>query len=779
MSDDTSTAGETGVDPQSPSAARPDLVTFRLEVEGSADSWGVERVTLEEALNSVPRCEIEARYRGHTDERELLHKAAALSIERSAGQHTRYFKGIVWHARVEPAMDDDELVVYLQVTPAMALLGCIQDSRIFQDVTVAGVIHEVFRRALSERERSVVVDDLQRTYERREYVVQYDESTLGFVVRLCEEEGIYFYFDHETEPETVRLADAVGGLPRARVNDGGEVRFCEHPEQLSDGEAVSTFRHRFEVGPTDVVVSDHDWTHPTLDIRGSQTGLGRHGSPALETFDHTDALVFHSFDGVRYEGHTAAVQARLRRERQDLARQFWEATSTVVTAWPGTTLSITGCPEAEHDQRYLVVGSSALGTATAGTSGTFEASLQLVPTTMEYRPARRTARPIAHGPEIATVVGPSGQEIHTDLHGRVRVHFPWDRHHARDAETSSCWMRVSHNWAGPGFGTFFLPRIGMEVLVSFLGGNPDRPLVTGCVYNGANRVGVELDAKKTQSLIRTKSSPDSEGFNELRFEDDAGNEFIFVHAQKDYNEVVEHCHSTHVKVDQSNTVDHDHTETVGHDQKLTVKGMREKTVENSETVEIQADRTETVFGNEDLTLKSDRITKITHNETIEIGGDRTIKVKGREDQLVVQGREVVIEGDDVLRVSGGANRTEEFTGERTVSITNKFDLVQGDSEKLRMDGQKTYLESAKEVTVKTGSSEYVLKSDGNVKLTAATKVEIEVGGCKIEMTPQKITLTAGPSSIELGPSGVTTSGPKITSSAQTMNEITGLLVKLN
>src|SRR5690606_37070420 len=177
------------------------------------------------------------------------------------------------------------------------------------------------------------------------------------------------------------------------------------------------------------------------------------------------------------------------------------------------------------DGAYMILRSGGEGRTRQKGTGTWTCSHVLVPTSLPYRPAPKTPRPIVPGPETAFVVGPAGQEIHTDLHGRVKVHFHWDRIRGRDEESSSCWVRVAQRWAGDGFGTFFLPRIGMEVVVDFLGGNPDRPIVTGCVHNGEAFARVDLPAQKTQSYIRTKSSTNSDGYNEIRFEDHAGAEF--------------------------------------------------------------------------------------------------------------------------------------------------------------------------------------------------------------------------------------------------------------
>jgi type VI secretion system secreted protein VgrG len=205
---------------------------------------------------------------------------------------------------------------------------------------------------------------------------------------------------------------------------------------------------------------------------------------------------------------------------------------------------------------------------------------ECIPLAVEWRPARRWPKPRITSMQTATVVGPSGEEIHTDIHGRIKVQFHWDRENPAN-ETSSCWVRVQQAWAGGGWGFWWVPRIGMEVVVQFVDGDPDRPLVTGSVYNATNELPYPLPDEKTKSTIKSNSSLGGGGSNEFRFEDKAGSEQIYAHAQKDYNEVVEHDHNTLVHNCQTNTVDVDQTQTIGanqtetvHNQVMTVDGNR-------------------------------------------------------------------------------------------------------------------------------------------------------------------------------------------------------------
>lgn len=749
-------------------------VQSHLQVDGEDLEWHVRSASFFDAIGALTECTVEAvvELDAAPDEEELLGKDAHLTFER--GDQQRSIRGIVQHAHVMP--QNEHTSVRLHIVPAAWMLSQTVDSRIYQAITVPDLVEQIIHEFLGSRHRSVR-KDLTETYNAHEYLVQHRESHWQFITRLCDEEGIFFYFDHDQdEHETLVLADSNDNRPLVREIDDGRIHY-EHGEGRTSGRDVAyAVDRRRALGATDAVVRGFDWTNPSLRVQQDRTGRGAGNGPPMEVYDHDHSVRYHEYDdgGGSYRSHTADRRSQLQTERLDIARQHRAVHTTVVTARPAHVFELVGTDD--HDDRYLIVSVS--GSLTAGEhGGEIDNTLDVIPVDMPYRPPAPMRRSMP-GPETATVVGPAGEEIHTDRHGRIKVQFHWDRRGQND-EHSSAWIRVSQAWAGPGWGFVFIPRIGVEVIVSFLGGDPDRPIVTGCVYNGSNAPPYALPDEKTKSTIKTNSSLGGGGSNELRFEDKSGSEEVYIHAQKDFSEVVEHSHSTHVKNDQTNTVDHDQTETVGHDQKLHVKNDRTKNVDANEKTEIGGNRMEEVTGHEQIHVHQWRKVKIEEDEKLVVHGNREMHVDGKDKEVVVDGRDVTISGFDNLHVVAGANRNEEISGQKNTTVTKKYALVQGGSEKLIMDGKKTHLESGKEIELKTGASDYVLKDDGNVKLTAASKVEIEVGGSKIEITTTSIKLTAGPSSIELSSSGVTVSGPKITSSAQGVQEITGLLVKIN
>ena len=755
-----------------------DPVAFHLEVHGASEPWAVNRVTLSERLNSVPTCFIEARYQGALEASELLHSEVVLFMERS--EHRREFKGIVWHAQVDEHAHADEVVVHLDVSPRAALLGTRQTRKLFQDKTIVEVIEEVYTNLLGSLQQTVDTEGLQRTYETREYIVQYDETDLAFIGRLCEEEGIFWFFDHEPDQPVLHLADSVSGLATVHA-DGGKVEFCEREGDTPDVNTVWDVHHVEEINSTDVFLRGYDWTNPSLDVEGDATGRSDI-DPPREVYDpRTHALLYHQFGGTQYGGNTAKMQAQLRAERLDLNRKQWSMSTSVVGARPGTTIELSGAPDADYDQRYLIVSVHADGAATEGVEGTWENTLEVVPVSMPYRPQRETPRPRTGGPTTAIVVGPSGSEIHTDEHGRVRVRFHWDRDHERGDEFSSCWMRVSQSWAGPGFGTFFLPRVGMEVVVSFLEGDPDRPLVTGCVYHGENRASAELPGDKTQSYVRTKSSPNSEGYNEIRFEDASGSEFIFIHAQKDLNEVVEHNHSTHVKNNQSNSVDVDQTETIG--------GKQTMTVDKNRTVHVKGSQSFTIDGgeaNDGVTGSKLEITgdyKVDVSDWIEIEAPTHIQIKcgesifrmepGKITLTAGDGSEIVLDANARTTSSAGTETLLDADARTTASTGSELKL-DANADLHSNDGSQVLLNADATMTSSKGAT-VALSADADMSGMGATVT----GSQHADVSAPTATLAGAAGSVEAGAAGVDVGGPQVNITGQSMVNVSGSVVKIN
>lgn len=722
-------------------------VRYHVEVEGTDATWQVRSVHYLDGIGGLPTCTVMAAVeRDHfLEETELFGKDVHLTIER--GDQQRSFKGIVCRSDVRHGRD--EQLVDLEITPALWMLSQTVESRIYQNVSVPQLIKQLFTEYLEAEQRLVRIDELTEQYPDHEYLVQHRESHFQFISRLCAEEGIWFYFDHESEDhEAMVLADSNDNRPRIEGGDDGRIEYSDQAQSGPD-HATSFRRHR-SIGATDAVFSGFDWTNPSLAVRHDVVERGEWRGPRLEVHEHAHGVRHHEYDdgGGQYRANTAERQARMHTERLDLSRARWSVDTNVIDARPGHVFELAGA--GEHDGTYLIVNVNATGHPGSETGG-FSSTLELVPADVPYRP-QASARPRMLGPETAIVVGDDGEEIHTDRHGRVKVQFHWDRRGERDGR-SSAWIRVAQGWAGAGWGTIFIPRIGMEVLVSFLGGDPDRPIITGCLYNGANPVPYELPEHKTRSTIKTNSSVGGGGYNELRFEDKKGSEEIFIHAEKDFNEVVENCHTTHVKVDQTNTVDHDQTETIGNDQTLHVKNNRAKTVD--------VDEDNKIIGN--------RITEVGPD-----GGDDTLKVQNNRFAQIE-------EGNDGLWILRGDRATVVTQGKYDITTKGRFQIKQNHSTHFELRNM-AYLSTPGRLQLKSGESgsgvHYDAKPSGDLKIKNTAKLVIESDGDqlikstggKIKLTaPQRITLSSnaeivlecGGSKIKLTPSGIEISGPEI------------------
>ncbi|NJK31456.1 MAG: type VI secretion system tip protein VgrG [Deltaproteobacteria bacterium] len=349
---------------------------------------------------------------------------------------------------------------------------------------------------------------------------------------------------------------------------------------------------------------------------GRRRRRGRRARPERrEDYEHDEPA---TLSGYRSEGlDFAAVerQVALRRalHRRDAVRFVGASTATQLA--PGTKFELLGHPLPEFDREYVVVSVDHAAGDRANPEArneTYGNRFECLPVEVEWRPERGTARPRMPSVQTATVVGPDGEEIHTDEHGRIKVQFHWDRAKHYD-ERASCFLRVVQPWAGNGWGCLFLPRIGMEVTVTFVDGDPDRPIVTGCLYNGEHRPPYGLPDEKTKSTIKSDSSPGGGGFNELRFEDAAGSEEIFVHAQRDLRAVVLHDHTTQVDAHQSTTV--------GGNQRNTVRGDQRESIGGEQTLSVGRNRIVTIAGSQSVTIQGVAPEGGVSGSTLTIVGD--------------------------------------------------------------------------------------------------------------------------------------------------------------
>jgi len=408
----------------------------------------------------------------------------------------------------------------------------------------------------------------------------------------------------------------------------------------------------------------------------------------------------------------------------------------------GRLLKMRSHPREDQNAEYLVtalsvhahVNTNERGDAGGGMRSEFSA----IPSGQQFRPPRRTPKPFVQGPQSAVVVGPAGDEIFTDKYGRVKVQFHWDRYGKKN-DKSSCWVRVSYPWAGKNFGAIHIPRIGQEVIVDFLEGDPDQPIIIGRVYNAEQMPPWDLPANATQSGILTRSSKGGAyaEANAIRFEDKQGSEQLWIHAEKNQDIEVENNETHWVGHDRAKTIDHDETVHVKHD--------RTETVDNNETITIGVDRTETVGNNETISIGVNRSETVGANETITIGANRSITVGASETATVALQRthavgvnesiaigaaqEVAIGAAQIIAVganqstSVGANQSTSVGSNREVTVGKNQSTAVGDSRSTTVGkddalkvGKTLVIDVADSITIKTGSASITMKKDGTITI---------------------------------------------------------------
>lgn len=548
--------------------------------------------------------------------------------------NTQYINGVV--GRFTQAGKTERFTTYYaEIYPWLQLLTMKSDCRIFQNKATPDIIKQVF----SDLGFNDFKDSLTGTYQPRDYCVQYQETSFAFVSRLMEEEGIFYFFEHDSSKHTLVLADdssAYGSCPGLTQV---EVRPAHPTRQERNAILDCSLEHNVTSG--EYKATDYNFTTPSTDLlataSGTDTGRSIYEYPGwYSTKDDGETLA---------NKRLAALQA---------SGKLLRGVSTCPAFHTGCKFDLVKHYRQDANTSYVLM-SLALHATQEDYSNSFEG----IPTDVQYRPPRVTPRPRIAGTQTGQVVGKAGEEIWTDLYGRIKVKFHWDQSAAKD-ETSSCWIRVAQSWAGKQWGNIFIPRIGQEVVVSFLEGNPDRPLVTGCVYNAEETVPYTLPDEQTKSTTKTNSSKGGSGFNELRFEDKAGSEELFIQAQKDMNvKVLNNQTSTIQKTRSASIMEEDEILSVE-------KGNRTiKVKTGNETHEVQGKRELTITGNEAHTNKADFTQTVSGNFTLKVSGNLSIEVGGSV--KIKAGTTVDFESGTGLTSKAGT----ALTNEAGTSLTNK------------------------------------------------------------------------------------------------------------
>ena len=563
---------------------------------------------------------------------DIVGKNVTISLRQGDGTY-RYLNGII--SRFAQHATEEEFTSYsAEMVPWLWFLTRDADCRIFQNKSIPDILTQVF----SDLGFNDYTNSLQGSYDPREYCVQYRESSFHFVSRLMEEYGVFYFFKHQQGKHTLVLADtstshsscpgqsmvryvAVSGGPQEDVITGWQIE-----EELRTGK-YSLEDYNFQTPSTNLMVNE-----PTVYEVG--------GNSKFEIYD---------YPGEYLTKGAGESLAKVRMQEEEAEHLVAHGTSQCRMFVSGYKFTLEEHPRKDMNTDYVLteIQHSAItdsyGSLKSPQGESYSNTFTCIPLSVPVRPLRVTPRPTVKGPQTAVVAGPSGEEIYTDKYGRVKVQFFWDRLGKKN-ENSSCWIRVSQSWAGKNWGAVFLPRIGQEVIVDFLEGDPDQPLITGRVYNAEQMPPYTLPDKQTRSTFQSRSSKGggNANYNVIRFEDLKGHEQIFINAEKDMDHRVENDSREYIGNNRHLIVNASQFELVNADKHLHVKGKQNEKIERDRSLRVGRDQKQQVDGNLSLTVGQSRNEKVGMTHAMEAG--QTIHLKGGMTVIIEAGMQLSLKG---------------------------------------------------------------------------------------------------------------------------------------
>ncbi|PQJ84377.1 type VI secretion system Vgr family protein [Aliivibrio sifiae] len=666
-------------------------IEFKFEILGTEHEFRVESFNVVEELSKPFHINLSLlSLDADITFDELIRKPALLNVFGQGVGVARQFHGVVNEVRY---LGEGRRFSRYQVVlvPQLWFLTQRQDCRIFQDKSVINIVTEVLDEASVTDYRF----DTSGIYSPKEYVLQYRESDCQFVQRLLAEHGLWYYFEHSSANHTMVIVDkndAIAELINTPLNSSyvGPIVYQAEGGGNADREHIFELESVNRVRTGQVTYTDYNYEQPRIPQK-----MGTAGS-----IDND--LAYFDFPGRYVEPSQGQIRSDELMAESVVDNHQIEAVSSVMRLTPGYSFILNKHPRAALNRDYTILSVTHSGydpqvheDEASGMPTTYQNQFSCLPRDIEFK-APKLPAPIVDGPQTAVVVGPNGEEIYTDKLGRIKVQFHWDRYGNND-ENSGCWIRVSQSMAAPTWGAVYLPRIGHEVVVAFLEGDPDRPLVTGAVYNGLHYPPYSLPENKTRTTFRTQTHKGT-GYNELSFEDEANQEEVHIHAQKDM--------STKVLNNRFRTIGQDEFLTVDRNQTNEIKGDHKETIEGHKTTQVNSTFTETV--EQDVTVKynANEQQSVTNNSTLDIGDNRTTTIGKNDDLSVTENSNLSVGESRTSDVSADDNQT--VGGNLTVS-------VQGNTS-YKSDAS-TQIISGSKIVLQTGSSSLVMSSDGTIKLS--------------------------------------------------------------
>ena len=668
---------------------------------------------------------------------DIVGQTVTLRINLADGS-SRYWNGYVSRF-VQAGRDSNVAVYHATVVPWLWFLDQTTDCRIFQSKTAPDIIKQIFQE-YSFHDFSL---SLYGDFVKRDYCVQYRESDFNFVSRLMEEEGIFYFFEHEDGKHTLVLGNDPGVHKPCPSQDS--VRYEGTAGGWQDDDVVLQWLQEQEVRPGTFTSTDYNFETPTANMLSTVNSKGK-----WEIYD---------FPGEYAKKADGDKLAKVRLQEQQTPKYVARGTSDCRSFGVGYKFTLTDHYRDDVNQEYVITAlrhsahhNLGLTSGESDTTPAYENSFECIPSSTPIRPLRQTPVPVVQGCQTAVVVGPDGEEIFTDQYGRVKVQFHWDREGKKN-ENSSCWIRVSYPWAGKSWGGIQIPRIGQEVIVDFIEGDPDRPIITGRVYNAGQMPPWDLPGKKMVSGYKSNSTKGGGGYNEISLDDTKGTELIQVHGQYDMDTKIEHDERRHVvnnrtknvDVDETSTIGNNRTEKVGNNEQITIGVNRTESVGANENITIASNRTESVGANESITVALTRTRNVGVNEMVNVGGAQEITIGGLQALTVGVTRAKTIGVSETVNigttqsinvgaaqtVNVGANQSTTIAAGQTISVGADLAETIGGShtESVAKDRSATVsgndalnvtknlvIEAGEEIAIKTGSASILMKKDGTITI---------------------------------------------------------------
>ncbi len=686
---------------------------FHFYADGVSESWQVVHLHARSALSELSECVLELAHAvppggAPVHPEDMVGQRAQVEIER--GEHDRHFVVGIIAAAEDVGATAGHQIARVRIVPDLWRLSQRSHFRIFQDLDALEILKDVLKDAGIYQGAGFDEKHTHGKASKREYSVQLGETDLDYVARLLAEEGLSWFFvdsdgHHKLVVADSALNDAFAPVQTFRAHP---LHTLAHDNDTSSFESIRSIEFAREAGLHQLTLADYDFTRPAARIKDRKSpGQGTH-----TRYEYPGPITLSGYNASSHawQKDNAVTATSARSDALTSHQRLVRGQSNVQGFSAGCKFTITGAEHPTFKGPFVLTQVTHVGHAPEVLEGDrasqtnagdrYQNTFEGAPKSVRVRPVLPFPRPRATFPQTATVMAEAGSsdEICTDHYGRVLVRFHWDadggRVASQQSKRSSCWIRTAQALAGAMWGFLFVPRVGMEVIVQFLDGDPDRPIITGCVYNGAHSTPVKLPEKKTQSVIRTQSSPGGAGYNELRFEDAAGDEHVWFRAQKDHTAHVLHDHKESVDHDQTTVVKHDSFLEVGNDRAVVVKGNQKHAVTKNQGVAVKGNALREVTGNESLVVHKSRTTHVDQEWKLTADEGASVAVGGSA-KLDMKPDEILMEAPSGITFKCGDNK---------IAMTpTGITLQTSAGAKVVLQGPMVNVEGGANVTVKAGA----------------------------------------------------------------------------